>query len=959
MKIENEIVEGYLTCRTKGYLKLAGEVGAVSDYEAMMAAARRASRDAALARLVARSSDSAASLGVSATASTLKQGAPLIVQVTLEDDEMLLDLDAVKRADGTSKLGGHHYLPVLHVHGEKVGETCKLLLAALGLILERAQGLRPAVGLVARGPEGRQGKVRLDAKLYSQAERLLDELKRLQQGGQPPRLTLNEHCQQCEFRQRCHEQAVREDNLSLLRAISEKEVKGLAKKGILTLTQLAHTFRPRRTGKRAVSKTHRRYHALQALAIRDRQIYIFGTPQPPTSPIQIYLDVESIPDEGFVYLIGMMIVQGETQSRISFWADSKDQEGDIFQQFLDEVTQHDSCAVFAYGNYERAFLKRMRAMARDPKQVDQILGSLVNVLSLVHAHVYFPCYSNRLKDVAKCLGFSWTDPEASGLLSIVWRARWESTRDDVWKQTLLNYNLDDCAALRRVTDLLRDINVQTTSIASGGSITAGGQQVSLVREIDRWDNNRQWGQVRFAQPEFEQINRCAYFDYQRERIYVRTSKALRKGARGRNRCGRQKLRVTKRIVIASKRCPTCKSTTLTTEIDRKELGGCPIMRTKRAYDLILTPVGVRRKVLECRVSVHKCLGCGLCFIPEVYQRLDRHFHGLKSWAMYQHVVHFVSLKGVRDMIEELFGLRFQLCEVNMFKSLMARYYQLAYDRLLQKILSGPLLLIDETDVGLKTGKGYVWVLSSLEAVVYFYRSTREGDFLKEMLKDFHGVLVSDFYAAYDSINCPQQKCLIHLMRDMNQDLLNAPFDEDVRAITQPFGVLLRSAVASIDEHGLKRRHLLKHTRDVQAFFRLLSEQSFQSEIAETLRKRLLKNKDRLFTFIEYDGVPWNNNNAEHAIKAFASYREYAGGIISEKGLRSHLVLMSLYQSCKYRGVSFLRFMKSGMRNLDEFCQRGRPGRGQALPAVQLYPKGFTPPHLLRWNKKRMAGIDAT
>ena len=39
---------------------------------------------------------------------------------------------------------------------------------------------------------------------------------------------------------------------------------------------------------------------------------------------------------------------------------------------------------------------------------------------------------------------------------------------------------------------------------------------------------------------------------------------------------------------------------------------------------------------------------------------------------------------------------------------------------------------------------------------YMYRPTREGDFLRELLKDFHGVLVSDFYAAYDAIECPQQ-----------------------------------------------------------------------------------------------------------------------------------------------------------------------------------------------------------
>src|SRR5580693_8328084 len=103
---------------------------------------------------------------------------------------MSLRFDALKRADGASKLGDHHYVPVLHNHGNKVGRRQKLLLAALGLMLGRVQGLRPATGLIARGPEGRLGKVRLDAKLYREAEQVLDEARRLQAGGEPPRLTL-------------------------------------------------------------------------------------------------------------------------------------------------------------------------------------------------------------------------------------------------------------------------------------------------------------------------------------------------------------------------------------------------------------------------------------------------------------------------------------------------------------------------------------------------------------------------------------------------------------------------------------------------------------------------------------------------------------------------------------------------------------------------------------------------
>ena len=41
-----------------------------------------------------------------------------------------------------------------------------------------------------------------------------------------------------------------------------------------------------------------------------------------------------------------------------------------------------------------------------------------------------------------------------------------------------------------------------------------------------------------------------------------------------------------------------------------------------------------------------------------------------------------------------------------------------------------------------------------------------------------------------------------------------------------------------------------------------------SEVGLALTKRIEKNRDKLFTFLNYDGVPWNNNNAEHAVRAF-------------------------------------------------------------------------------------------
>ena len=125
--------------------------------------------------------------------------------------------------------------------------------------------------------------------------------------------------------------------------------------------------------------------------------------------------------------------------------------------------------------------------------------------------------------------------------------------------------------------------------------------------------------------------------------------------------------------------------------------------------------------------------------------------------------------------------------------------------------------------------------------------------------------------------CPQQKCLIHLMRDMNQELLNNPFDAELQSITGPFGTLLRAIVATIDQHGLKRRYLGKHERERGQVLRVSRDAVLPVRGRRGPAERLLKNRDKLFTFIQHDGVPWNNNNAENAIRRFAYYREDTPG----------------------------------------------------------------------------------
>src|SRR5262249_20178413 len=89
--------------------------------------------------------------------------------------------------------------------------------------------------------------------------------------------------------------------------------------------------------------------------------------------------------------------------------------------------------------------------------------------------------------------------------------------------------------------------------------------------------------------------------------------------------------------------------------------------------------------------------------------------------------------------------------------------------------------------------------------------------------------------------------------------------------------------------------------------------------------------------LDHDGVPWNNNNAEVAVKAFAHFRELYDGRMSEEGLSDHLVLLSVQQTCKYRGVSFLKFLLSREEDVGAFCERR--GRRNEPPAIEACPDG--------------------
>jgi predicted RecB family nuclease len=118
------------------------------------------------------------------------------------------------------------------------------------------------------------------------------------------------------------------------------------------------------------------------------------------------------------------VVDNKGEERHSyFWIERRDEEENLFSQFLSSLQEYDDYVLFHYGEYETRFLKKA-ASQKDkafPKLAEQELEKSMNVLGLIYSDIYFPTFSNELKEIAGYLGFKWSEKEASGLHSIVWR----------------------------------------------------------------------------------------------------------------------------------------------------------------------------------------------------------------------------------------------------------------------------------------------------------------------------------------------------------------------------------------------------------------------------------------------------------------------------------------------------------------------------------------------------------
>jgi hypothetical protein len=288
------------------------------------------------------------------------------------------------------------------------------------------------------------------------------------------------------------------------------------------------------------------------------------------------------------------------------------------------------------------------------------------------------------------------------------------------------------------------------------------------------------------------------------------------------------------------------------------------------------------------------------------------------------VANNTSFEKIEKTVEDFFKISIgEIGSVSLqrFKELAAEYYKNSNQKLMNSIHQWHIIHTDETRFRLRTSNGYIWVLTNMETVIFIYRPDRTCTYLDKIISNFKGVLISDFYKGYEALKCEQQKCLIHLLRDVNDILFQEQQNDELKLIANRFCGLLRKIVLTIDTYGLKKRNLHKHFKDVEQFYKEISLVHYKTKNGKALFDRFTKSKKSLFTFLSYDNVPWNNNNAEHSFKHFAIYRKQANGLFTEKSIQEYLILLSIYQTCKYRGINFLEFLLSRETDLSNYSNK--------------------------------------
>lgn len=279
---------------------------------------------------------------------------------------------------------------------------------------------------------------------------------------------------------------------------------------------------------------------------------------------------------------------------------------------------------------------------------------------------------------------------------------------------------------------------------------------------------------------------------------------------------------------------------------------------------------------------------------------------LSAWLHY-------ALGNTLSQIVEVFNFHLQM-KISA-GGLIEMWYRLQailftwYEEIQTQALNSAVLHADETGWRVNGKTHWLWCFCTQDLTYYMIDRARGSPALcKFFIEEFAGTLVSDFWGAYNAVQCAlRQTCLVHLLRELEDtERYKSPgknwpsFAKKLRRLVGDAIRLWRRKAEMPPEEYLSRRARL--TTRLQS----LIDTDWNDLHAKRLIKRLRRHQDDLFTFLDQEHVPFHNNHAEGCIRPAVIIRKNSYGNRSQRGADCQAVLMSVFRTLKQRGHDPIR-----------------------------------------------------
>lgn len=334
-------------------------------------------------------------------------------------------------------------------------------------------------------------------------------------------------------------------------------------------------------------------------------------------------------------------------------------------------------------------------------------------------------------------------------------------------------------------------------------------------------------------------------------------------------------------------CPDC----------GKKLSGGWVHSRRQVIEIPQEPV----RVIEHVVIARYCGVCGKRHIPKLNlsgQVVGKSRFGVRLMSLIAEMATNCRMphRIIQRMLYGLYGLRILVGEISEVLHRVAKCGERAYNALLSEIRGSPVVNADETGWREDGINGYIWSFST-PTIRYLLRDkSRASAIVTQALGDeFAGVLVSDFYGAYNAYEGVKQRCWVHLLRDIKKLREKHPNNVSVQEWASRIKTIYDKAKA-VGERNYTQIQLCRLRQHFEkAMLKLATPYRDEKKAPQrVLAKRIETFLGELFSFVDCDGVPADNNAAERAVRPAVIARKVSGGSRSARGSKTRMTLSSLF-----------------------------------------------------------------